>query len=538
VLGTIAASSPGGINNGCATGQPGHVRVNLPAGTLLPGGQSFTVTYSLRYCDNNGCLGGYRALGHAARVSFQDQCLGTVRTTPLSNGIGGLGAYIDGFSAELPAQVQNGQCLTVGMTTQVILSSTADSPNDQLDFSVALPSGFTYNPGSLVSPSGYTIAPGFPQEIAGRLVIRYINPPILVGGVNQGAVTVRFGVCVNQMPCVGGSVDLAPEVAYVVDPTCTTLVQFKRCLSSSMGVDCPCCPEGGLEVAGFNFRRTTLGIADNNQDGFADAGNPAPDPNLISLNRFRPGDELTAEANGIIRAGATYTNWNHVYADWTFTQGDWEPVGTATITVTDVSTGTVHTATGVAITGTSPGKSFAVNWDAAVFSPALPAAFIYAPDDLVATRAVFRLTATTSISNGAITAIVETGGVNPFSTTVGLLNQGFYATQVATPVANPAALTLAGCVQPTTTQGPNRYQCGAIRYSHYLRGFRNDIAFDGLTPFTTSCGARSMSFRSETGLAFSQFFPFEYRPIRQVLNTCPVLETLYDSDERSKRGFK
>lgn len=159
VLGSIDNSSVNVLSNGCAIGQPGHVSVALPAGTILAPGQSLTVTYRLRYCDNNTCTGGINAADHGVILRYQNQCLNTTFSSNILGAVNGPRITLSNFNPEAPAVVQNGQCIPVDMDA-TFLSNFPAVTTDYVEFSVALPAGFTYTAGSLVSPAGSTLAPG------------------------------------------------------------------------------------------------------------------------------------------------------------------------------------------------------------------------------------------------------------------------------------------------------------------------------------------------------------------------------------------
>ncbi|MHA8065697.1 hypothetical protein V7S76_03335, partial [Aquirufa sp. ROCK2-A2] len=374
----------------CNYNKPTSYQMLFPSGYVLQPGEKITIEYGLTQCDNSGVVDGtatgvlqdisqvyignsYYAAGNLGALGgFYNQC-GTYSATSQNAGaLYGyhmLSTYVK--STDTPPQVVGAS--TFPLEFNVDLAARNTNPYggvlniQNLSLSkvlyqaeIEVPNGVTYNAGSINVSSGSTIASGYPVFSGNKLTIRFSN-------TNDNIYpTIRASFSSDGVNACG-KLPITYRAIAIWDNSCANPLISRTIKMDSIDFVCPIsCPSIG--VISSENSRITLGLVDNNDDGFPDASGTL-NTNKIYLNYIRMNDIYRSTTKYKL-----YTNANYIQTDQRFILSsallaknpnvNLSPEGNPTITITRSGMSVSFTGTIVRI---SPSKNdFIIKWDNAL----------------------------------------------------------------------------------------------------------------------------------------------------------------------------
>jgi len=168
---------------------------------------------------------------------------------------------------------------------------------------LASPSSFNFNAGTNTVTATYTITPGFSVSTLQNAVLAFDNLTLDCNIPSTGNTVTLNGYLKSSSTC-------AAEEWLFSEETPVTLACPQP----------PCDVLGGMEFSGFSIQRTNLGVADNDNNGVADAAG-TPDPSKVRLDLAMPGDTVMAVFNGRFVGGMISPSFQYAYAVDTFSAG-------------------------------------------------------------------------------------------------------------------------------------------------------------------------------------------------------------------------
>ncbi len=491
----LQAYSNGGVPL-CAGGKVGMVDFNMPSGFTLPAGQSITVTFNMQTCIAGECNDNSDAGTVTTALTYKDQCgtneyklgLGIVNITP------GPTIKINSTNAQFPAQVASDACFDYKVDSQLFKSELPVTPNGYIEYAVEIPAGFTLN-NAVETVSNLPALPGYPMIVGNKAIFRH---SIILGQNGQTTHSVKFNFCVASGTC--GTFPISATVSASRDETCTNPIVAKKCTNSNIEVYCGVpCVTGGVVPTTWAHYRTNYGLPDNDNNGVPDVTGSI-DLTKIDRDRYRPGDVLHSVYRSYIAAQtspSTINAWNYVYGEWTFSDGKFAPIGTATVTIKRGPA--TYSLTGVPIATLTAGKSFKADWST---NATLPGGFTYQAGDSVIVEADFRVDGNANISTTNIWAYEP--GYTPDTPGIIQLSQTVYATQTQNPPPGPA-------------NGPDRFTCFVPKYNANVIGLSYFISYDGINPNgPAGCADFNVVDNHYTRILAAynngRYFNYEYRP--------------------------
>jgi gliding motility-associated-like protein len=168
---------------------------------------------------------------------------------------------------------------------------------------LANPSSFNFNAGTNTVTATYTITPGFSVSTLQNAVLAFDNLTLDCNIPSTGNTVTLNGYLKSSSTC-------AAEEWLFSEVTPVTLACPQP----------PCDVLGGMEFSGFSIQRTNLGVADNDNNGVADAIG-TPDPSKVRSDLAMPGDTVMAVFNGRFVGGMISPSFQYAYAVDTFSAG-------------------------------------------------------------------------------------------------------------------------------------------------------------------------------------------------------------------------
>lgn len=168
---------------------------------------------------------------------------------------------------------------------------------------LASPSSFNFNAGTNTVTATYTITPGFSVSTLQNAVLAFDNLTLDCNIPSTGNTVTLNGYLKSSSTC-------AAEEWLFSEVTPVTLACPQP----------PCDVLGGMEFSGFSIQRTNLGVADNDNNGVADAAG-TPDPSKVRFDLAMPGDTVMAVFNGRFVGGMISPSFQYAYAVDTFSAG-------------------------------------------------------------------------------------------------------------------------------------------------------------------------------------------------------------------------
>lgn len=168
---------------------------------------------------------------------------------------------------------------------------------------LASPSSFNFNAGTNTVTATYTITPGFSVSTLQNAVLAFDNLTLDCNIPSTGNTVTLNGYLKSSSTC-------AAEEWLFSEVTPVTLACPQP----------PCDVLGGMEFSGFSIQRTNLGVADNDNNGVADAAG-TPNPSKVRFDLAMPGDTVMAVFNGRFVGGMISPSFQYAYAVDTFSAG-------------------------------------------------------------------------------------------------------------------------------------------------------------------------------------------------------------------------
>ncbi len=289
------------------------------------------------------------------------------------------------------------------------------------------------------------------------------------------------------------------DIVYNPDTTCTSGCAIPvYCTSDKIKIHCATSCASGLHFNGFEARRITFGLPDNDNDGLPD-NTGSLDSSKIKHNRIMYGDTLLTTFRGKVNNAGSITNWSYGKATTTLDYGRYLSAKEAALTIYRNGL-KVITCTQVPFTYTATGNSKTYTFDVSVGSLSSAGCLLYP---------TFRYANTDSL----VLEVKYVVDQNLRSSVDLQLNNTFYLSSVSSPNASQkfycddfsARLSLLGYY--FTNYGANNY---------YQDGCNN---FNIYQNFYLSVG------RCCTNYGGGNIFPYEYRrwaKLREIIVQKPA----------------
>jgi gliding motility-associated-like protein len=326
---TLNAAASANFNTpaACFGASNGNLTFHIPV--INPGDTVF-IRYTERNCTVGAAVNGpLVAAGTLVRYDYEAPCGG--RTEPVSSLLRNPVITEITPQASLPATMTPGQPYTFAFRFPVAhaglyTNSGANASSIRLalqlpakvQFSgnaadiqlrhavtgavIATGSGYSYNTGTNQVQLTYTVTPGFSLDALQNAVLSFNNMFLDCNIAGSGNTVTLNGYLKSSASC-------AAEELLFSDPT-------------EISFACPqppCDVRGGVSFSAFSLLRTNLGLADNNNNGVAEAG--VPDPAKVRRDLAMPGDTVVAVLNGAIIGGSASPSFQYAYAVDTFSSG-------------------------------------------------------------------------------------------------------------------------------------------------------------------------------------------------------------------------
>ncbi|MCF8244686.1 MAG: FG-GAP-like repeat-containing protein [Saprospiraceae bacterium] len=166
------------------------------------------------------------------------------------------------------------------------------------------------------------------------------------------------------VPNVNGMATVNMQLFYNMNNACSTPFRLPLTCSTPAVTNLHCsgtCTEG-LNFKSFQVERESFGQPDNNADGLPDSGGSL-DLSKIRKNRVMVSDLFKTTFVGEVKTSAQFPNWSYGKAVSIIPQGDKITVQSASVSITDASTGQVLTCNNVPFTNTLSGTVRTVKYD-------------------------------------------------------------------------------------------------------------------------------------------------------------------------------
>lgn len=285
------------------------------------------------------------------------------------------------------------------------------------------------------------------------------------------------------------NMNITMDIDFFLDSTCVSSCGMPLICNNTVSTVLRCpdltCNDGGMRFTNYSLKRISLGLPDNDENGFADGGGSI-DSTKIKRNRAMYGDTVRATLNGTVHSGSGFTTWSNGYAEITIPSGANLSAVTARLKVNDISAAIVRQASTLTITKTINGNDATFKIDISpadmISNGALNfSGFNYSAGDIV--QLTLDLKITTNI-----------GGTTDEVTT----SANFYLSQVANPT--PAA----------------QYSCNTYLENFTLIGFYFTSASKNNVTVTGCSKSIKQSYYLSIGDCCSNYaggniFPYEYR---------------------------
>lgn len=315
--------------------------------------------------------------------------------------------------------------------------------------------------------------------------------------------TTSINVVIDSASClVSGQKEIIMNTYYVPSASCGCSSQLAT-MSAIVNTHCDVtCDSGGVWTYSYDIVRSSFGLADNDNNGIPDTLGVL-NMDSIALRTVMYHDTLSAYFKATIVTTSTNPDWEHIYAESTFSDMDVAALD-ATLTIYDASENAYYTCTNIPYSQNNTVCTYYLSIDSLAaygcIGDSIPLGFVYENGD--------------SIWFTPRYVVVNNIGYDIYTTTV---TNEFYASNI-----------------PLPDTGVARYSCD--NYSGYFTIVGHVMANFGIDEYITgACDSTEISqiFRASTGpccnnYAGGNIFPFEYRAWSYLNNVVLILPDGYN----------
>ncbi|MEL6635632.1 MAG: CRTAC1 family protein [Bacteroidota bacterium] len=316
----------------------------------LPPGDTYAIIWNSYTCPTDFC-GALDLIGWKYKVTYEDAC----QSNDYSDSATGQETKDKSFSffVENPADLSNGQ---VGGYNFILSSATLNLPegnNPYFEAQFDIPAGLDWsgNSNDLVFRSGAnTWTPSSVNYNSGVLTARYALP--IPFTLTRSEFNLQLTAnCSNGSD---GAATVGMQLFYGMDDSCSPpyTLPLSCYETAETYLHCPGPCGEGLAFQSFSPQRTSLGQADNDQDGLPDAAGSL-DFNRIQRQRVMVGDTFSTTFIGTVKTSSSYPSWSYGYASTNIPNGAYLTLLDARVEVYDQSTGQTLTCESVGMTSST-----------------------------------------------------------------------------------------------------------------------------------------------------------------------------------------
>ena len=461
----------------------GKVEVDLP---VLQSGDTIYLQFNTFTCDNINSCDEVNLIGWDYTLTYTDMCNKNSYTKSNQTGQDPKNKEFSVF-AEFPSDMVNGQ--TEEFTFR-LTSTTYDMPQGNgayFEVTFDLPDGlvFSGNSSDLIFqgsnatwPADAVVYDAANKKITGKYLLP--NPINLLNSEFRLNLTADC----SQPNAASGNVSVDMQLFYIMDDSCTPIYRFPlTCLTSTTTL--LHCPSGGACVGmafqSFGVERTSVGLADNNQDGLPDASGSL-NANEIRLNRVMATDTFKTTFTGTVHTAPPNNNWKYGYGVSTIPNGSMHTVIGASVTIFDASANTTLSCNNVPFTTATYGNDLIVTLD-------------FSRDALNGTCGGFNGFKYNDNDVVTLTVHYKAGNIGTNVQQITITNE-YYMSDVANP-----------------TNNANKFQCDTWNGNFTLIGYQ--FSNYNTNSWTANSCNRNVHqyfrFRMGNGPETNNLFPYEYR---------------------------
>ena len=304
----------------------------------LEPGAVLDIKWNMNTCCQSVCSA-IKVGGWATNITYADVCAGASYTgskigqVPVSASMSIL--------TETEPEISNGEKSLYNYIISNYTNTYTTTTSSRLEVKFLIPAGLKLaneNDIQWVSaPLTWTKSSSNYNQSTGVLKILYSLPGTF--SIPKSEINLYLTADCSMSGATNGNKSIAMDINFIQDINCTNSCVIPLVCNSIVNTRLQCpdenCTNGGIRNISYNLKRTSFGLPDNNEDGYAEAGNL--DFNKVKLNRVMFGDTLDAELNGIVHSGSGITQWSYGFAEIVVPLGsNFQEIG-ATISIYDQS---------------------------------------------------------------------------------------------------------------------------------------------------------------------------------------------------------
>lgn len=352
---------------GCLGASPiGRVVVALP--NPIGPGETIIIRWNTYHCCINEC-NNEDLMGWKFDVDYDNVC-GTQHYNSTHTGEGPTELKMTAFT-ETPYDINDGETLPYYFTISSHDNNLPEGSGAHYALTFTMDAGIAWSG----SASHLTWTVGTNSWLASQtnynsatnVVTAQFDTPIPFD-LEKSEITIWLTGDCSQPTATSGLKNVALDIAYVADETCSTAcsVAMLCSMSTTTNLHCPITNCEGLQVVGASMLRQNFGSPDNDQNGLADASG-ALAMNSVRRNRAMVGDTLLSALTGFVHVSTGNPSWAYGYASSAIELGANLTVISATAVVFDASAATTISSGSVVVNGALSGSDQQFNFE---FSPA------------------------------------------------------------------------------------------------------------------------------------------------------------------------
>lgn len=282
-------------------------------------GDNVKIRWNTKTCCTDGTFDGW-----AYKASYQSICLDNY-TVPVAWGRVYSQIYVNNIlNNGSPSTLTAGQTATFNYLLNSVYFSSPVSADAYLKITYTVSPCYVYSPNTIKILNSTGTTTWLPSSVnqVGNVITAIFSGSApfnttMYGSLEQAQLLIDLtGNCTT---CTSSSGTIGIGVYYSTSLACSCEIPLKTA-SFALNLVCPVICEG-LNFVDYSLKRTSYGLADNNEDGLPDAAGVL-DFTKVKRSRAMYGDTLTSTFHGKIKTSIAHPTWQFCYASSTITNGN------------------------------------------------------------------------------------------------------------------------------------------------------------------------------------------------------------------------